>query len=119
MLTVIRIRVRLGSNAITTRTYRPSRLPFVAGVQVTCVDTGDQIAAQTEDLTRSGCFIETSTPFADGTKVALRFLYNGAVVIALGEVAYSRAGNGMGIRFTAIEPSSVPVLDAWLAELSQ
>jgi hypothetical protein len=94
-------------------------LPFIAGVQVTCIETGDQIAAPTEDLTRSGCFVETATPFADGTKLALRVLHNRAIVIALGEVAYSLVGNGMGIRFTAIEPSSVSILDAWLAEVNE
>ena len=86
---------------------------------MTCVDTADQIAAHTEDLTRSGCFVETATPFGAGTKLSLRISHNGTTVIAHGEVAYSRPGNGMGIRFTSIEASSLPILDAWLAELSQ
>jgi hypothetical protein len=32
-------------------------------------------------------------------------------------VAYSRPDSGMGIHFTTIEPSSLPVLDGWLANL--
>ena len=86
---------------------------------MTCIDTGDQIAAQTEDLTRSGCFIETGAPFADGTKLALQISHNGATVTALGEVAYLRAGTGMGVRFTAVEPDSVEILDAWLVEAGE
>jgi PilZ domain len=105
-------------HAIAVRIHRPSRLPFVAAVQVTCVDTGGQIAARTEDLTLSGCFVETAAPFADGTKLALRFSYRGTIVAAHGEVAYSRTGTGMGIRFTSVEPESVPVLDAWLTDFS-
>jgi hypothetical protein len=32
-------------------------------------------------------------------------------------VAYSRPSAGMGIAFIAIEPSSISLLDAWLASL--
>lgn len=106
-----------GGNAISVRGHRPSRLPFVAAVQVTSIDSGEQIAAQTQDLTRSGCFVETPTPFADGTKISLQISNNGKSVVTQGIVAYSRKGMGMGIGFTFMEPGSLPVLEAWLSEL--
>lgn len=99
--------------------HRASRLPFVAGIQVTSLDSGDQIAAHTEDLNLFGCFVETITPLAEGTQVEVRISHNGASFVAQGKVAHSERGKGMGIRFTSVEPSSAPVLDAWLTELQQ
>jgi len=86
-------------------------------VQVTDLDTGAMVAAHTEDLSLFGCFVETTKPFADGTKVRLRISHNGTVFAAQGRVAYARNGAGMGIGFTSIEPSSVSILDDWLTEL--
>jgi hypothetical protein len=79
--------------------------------------TEKQLAAHTEDLSLFGCFVETVDPFPAGTKVRLRISYCGANVIAQGTVAYSRDNGGMGIAFTSIEPSSLPILDAWLDDL--
>jgi hypothetical protein len=97
--------------------HRLSRVPFVAGVQMTSIDTGDQIAAHTENLNILGCFVETATPFIEGTNVALRISHDRTIVVAQGKVAYSRRDVGMGIRFTSIESSSESILDAWLTEL--
>ncbi len=66
----------------------------------------------------SGCFVETTTPFIGGTKVRFRISHDGAVFAAEGTVAYSLSGKGMGITFTAIEPSSIAILDGWLTAQS-
>ena len=62
----------------------------------------------------SGCFVETTNPFMGGTKIRLRISHDGVVFLAQGTVAYSLSGEGMGIKFTFIEPSSVAILDGWL-----
>jgi hypothetical protein len=62
-----------------------------------------------------GCFVETVAPFPAGTKVRVRISHAGATFTGQGTVAYSRHNGGMGIAFTSIEPSSLPVLDIWLA----
>jgi signal transduction histidine kinase len=62
----------------------------------------------------SGCFVETTNPFTAGTKVGLRISHDGVVLVAQGTVAYARSGEGMGITFTFMEPSSTALLDAWL-----
>ncbi len=95
------------------------RFPFVAGVQVTALDTGAHVAAHTEDLSLFGCFVETTMPFAQGTKVRLRISHGGAVFAAEGGVAFSRDRAGMGMIFTSIEPSSVSILDSWLIEAAE
>ena len=79
--------------------------------------TEKQLAAHIEDLSLFGCFVETDDPFPAGTKIGLRISYGGASVIAQGTVAYSRDNGGMGIGFTSVEPSSLPILDAWLDDL--
>lgn len=84
---------------------------------MTALDSDAHVAAHTEDLSLFGCFVETMTPFATGTKVAVRIAHEGTVFIAQGRIAYCRESAGMGIAFTSIEPSSVSLLDTWLTEL--
>ena len=72
-------------------------------------------AAHTTNLSLFGCFVQTATPFSEGTKVRLKISRGGAHVVGLGKVAYAWPGSGMGIQFVTIEPSSLPVLDRWLA----
>ncbi len=62
-----------------------------------------------------GCSVKIETPFPEGTRVRLRISHAGTNFIAIGKVVYSRPSSGMGIAFTTIEPSSIPILDAWLA----
>jgi PilZ domain len=88
-------------------------------VQVTAPDTGVYLAAHTEDLSLFGCFVETTTPFAQGTKVRLRISHGGAVFAAEGGVAFSRDRAGMGMIFTPIELSSISILDDWLTEAAE
>jgi hypothetical protein len=89
----------------------------VAGIDLTDLQSEKHLAAHTKDLTLFGCFVETATPFAEGTKVRLKISHAGVNFMAMGKVAYSRPGSGMGIAFTSIDPSSLPILDAWLANL--
>jgi hypothetical protein len=79
--------------------------------------TEKQLGAHTEDLSVFGCFVETAAPFPVGTTVRLRISHAGVNFMAQGKVAYSRKDGGMGVAFTSIEPSSLPILDAWLADL--
>ena len=79
--------------------------------------TEKQLLARTEDLSLFGCFVDTLTPFPAGIKVRLRISHAGANLTAQGTVAYSRNNGGMGIAFTSVEPSSLPILDAWLDDL--
>jgi PilZ domain len=92
---------------------------FLAPIQLTDVQSEKQLAAHTKDLNLFGCFVETMSPFPQGTKVRLRISRANAHVTALGRVANSRPNAGMGIIFITIEPSSFPVLDGWLASLRE
>jgi len=103
---------------ILFKRHRQQRFPFIAGIQIVALETQAHVAAHTEDLNISGCFVETTTPFIGGTKVGLRISHDGVVFEARGTVAYSLSGKGMGITFTFIEPSSIAILDGWVTTQS-
>lgn len=102
---------------IHSERHRAPRPSFVAGIDLTDLESEKHLAAHIKNLNLLGCFVETVTPFPEGTKVRLRISHAGANLIAIGKVAYSRPGSGMGIAFISIEPSSLPILDQWLANL--
>jgi hypothetical protein len=97
--------------------HRAPRLPFVAGIDLTALESEKHLAAHIKDLNLLGCFVETAIPFPEGTKVRLTISHAGRHFSAMGRVAYSRANSGMGIAFTTIDPNSEEVLDLWLADL--
>jgi len=86
-------------------------------IEITDLQSESHLSAHTRDLSLFGCFVETPTPFVDGTKVRLRITRGGANVSGVGKVAYSRPGKGMGVQFLSIEPSSLPTLEGWLDKL--
>jgi hypothetical protein len=97
-------------------THRATRHPFAAHAEVVDVDSERQLTAVTGDLSVFGCFIETATPFARGTKVRVRINHRGATFVALGVVSFSRS-TGMGVRFGTIEPAHQQTLETWLGQL--
>jgi hypothetical protein len=97
--------------------HRAPRRSFVAGIDLTDLESEKHLAAHIKDLNLLGCFVETVAPFPEGTKVRLRISHAGTHFMAIGKVAYSRPNSGMGIAFITIEPSSLEVLDLWFANL--
>jgi hypothetical protein len=96
---------------------RATRHQFVARIELTDLQSEKHVSGHTKDLSLFGCFVETVTPFPEGTKVRLKMSRGETQLVAQGRVAYSRPNSGMGIAFVTIEPSSRSVLDAWLASL--
>jgi hypothetical protein len=89
----------------------------VAGIDLTDPQSEKHLAAHIKDLNLLGCYVETVTPFAEGTKVRLSISHAGMNFSAIGKVAYSRPNSGMGIAFITIEPRSLEILHLWLANL--
>jgi hypothetical protein len=96
---------------------RMPRHSFVALIDLINIQSDRRLAALTRDLSLSGCSVKTETPFPKDATVRLRIWHTGMNFHAEGKVAYSRTGLGMGIVFTAIEASGMPILDSWLAHL--
>jgi PilZ domain len=97
--------------------HRASRYPFAASIELADVRSERLLTARTTNLSLFGCYVCTTEPFPEGTKVSLRILHGGASLAAFGKVVYSKPNSGMGIAFTEIEPSSQAILEKWLASL--
>jgi hypothetical protein len=89
----------------------------MARIELTNVQSEKHISGHTKDLSLFGCFAVTVESFPQGTKVRLRISRGDTHFDALGKVTYARPGSGIGIAFTMVEQSSLPVLDAWLVGL--
>lgn len=96
---------------------RAPRHSFMAVIHLTNIESDRHLAALTNDLSLCGCSVKTGDPFPKGATVKLRIWHAGMNFYAEGKVAYSHSNAGMGIAFTAIEASGMPILDSWLAHL--
>jgi hypothetical protein len=72
------------------------------------------VVAQTTELSRFGCFIQTAKPYPRGTKVHVEIAEAGTTFIASGAVAYV-TDEGMGVVFSMVEPDNYEILAKWLS----
>ena len=72
------------------------------------------VVAQTSELSRFGCFVQTAKPYPQGTRVHLEMSDGGDVFTASAVVAYV-TGDGMGVVFSMVEPEKYEVLAKWLS----
>jgi PilZ domain len=91
-----------------------TRYNFGAIAEVVDVDQSNELVSLTRDLSLSGCFVKTTTPFPKGTRVRVRIMHSGADFTALGNVTDNVTATGMGIAFTEIEPNDRAILERWL-----
>jgi PilZ domain-containing protein len=91
-----------------------TRYDFGAIAEVIDLDSRDDMIVVTRDLSLSGCFVKTRTPFAAGTEVRVRIAYAGADFAALGSVTQNITRDGMGIEFVEIEPRDRAIIEKWL-----
>ena len=96
---------------------RAARYPFLAHVKLTDLESGHTVAEKTRDLSLFGCRLVPGNSTPPGTRVRLQITYKGDVFEALGQVANTGAGVGLGIRFTRIEERHQSVLEKWISEL--
>lgn len=93
---------------------RVPRVPFKATSVVTETDSSQIVVAQTSELSRFGCFVQTIKPHPKGTRVLVQVSDGGDVFTASGVVAYV-TGDGMGVVFTMVEPQNYEILAKWLS----
>ncbi|MGB2898156.1 MAG: PilZ domain-containing protein [Candidatus Acidiferrum sp.] len=92
------------------------RYEFVAAVEVVAAESGARIETRVRDLSQQGCYVDTSNALPLGTVTDVRITKGAQLFEAPARVVYSRAGKGMGLVFTAIEPEQLQTLETWLAE---
>jgi hypothetical protein len=93
---------------------RVPRIPFKATSVVTEAGSSQIVVAQTSELTRFGCFVQTSKPYSQGTRVHIEMSDGGDVFTASAVVAYV-TNDGMGVVFSMVEAEKYEVLAKWLS----
>jgi PilZ domain-containing protein len=93
---------------------RVPRVPFKATSVVTETDSAGMVVAQTSELSRFGCFVQTIKPYPQGTPVHIEVADSGDIFTASGAVAYV-TDEGMGVVFCMVEPNNYEILAKWLS----
>ena len=93
-----------------------TRYNFGAIAEVIDVDERDALVSLTRDLSLSGCFVETTTPCPEGTRVRVRIIHSAEEFVAVGNVTANVTATGMRIAFTRIQPNDRAILERWLRE---
>src|SRR6267143_237488 len=89
---------------------------FIAPVEVVAPESGVRIETRVRDLSQQGCYVDTNNALPLGTVTDVRITKGAQLFEARTRVVYSRAGQGMGLMFTGIEPEQLWTLETWLAE---
>ncbi len=93
---------------------RVPRIPFKATSVVTETGSAEIVVAQTTELSRFGCFVQTKKPYPKGTRVHIEVAETGTTLVASGAVAYVTP-EGMGVVFSMVEPDNQAILEHWLS----
>lgn len=75
----------------------------------------ESMEAHVSDLGKRGCFVRATETLPVGANVCARIIQNKKTCDLRARVAYSLAGQGMGLLFTDAEPEQLRVLEGWLA----
>jgi Tfp pilus assembly protein PilZ len=97
-----------------TERRRVPRIPFRATSVVSESGTSQTVVAQTTELSRFGCFVQTIKPHSPGTRVLIQIVDGGEVFTASGQVAYVTC-DGMAVVFNMVEPENYETLAKWLS----
>ena len=97
-----------------TERRRVRRIPFKATSVVAETGSARVVVAQTSELSRFGCFVQTVKPYPQGTRVHIEMTEGGNTFVASGVVAYV-TDDGMGIVFSTVESENYEVLAKWLS----
>ena len=92
------------------------RYKFLASGEVVAPESGARIETRIRDLSQQGCYVDTNNALPLGTVTDVRITKGTQLFRVPARVVYSRAGHGMGLMFTAIDPEQLCTLETWLAE---
>jgi hypothetical protein len=101
------------------RSERRAAQRVAFGCEVQCEGPHpDPIRPQMRDLSATGAFIESATPVAVGTRLALRFQLPGGDVMLAAEVARSTP-QGVGVRFVELSDPDQRLIDDAVARAAE
>ncbi len=77
-----------------------------------------RMSGRAADLSLTGCYVDTISPFALETIVQFRLSCEGHGLQGEARVSYSLPSMGMGLAFTNLAADQLEALRAWIGELS-
>ena len=93
------------------------RCQLVASAEVMERDSQTQLSARVSEIGLGGCYVDTLSPFPDGTLVHVRIIRDGGAFECEAKVVYVHQSFGMGIAFTNIAVDQRRLLENWIADL--
>jgi hypothetical protein len=117
-MTILKMNDKYLSDCVSPEPRRHVRYSFTSAVEVNLSESQTSIQGRTTDISREGCFVDTTTSFAVGSNVTLRLTKDNGTFEAVGEVVYSLSGMGMGIKFVSVPVEQLATLEKWIAELN-
>ena len=97
---------------------RHVRYPFTSAAEVVVPQTQTRIQGRTSDLSRGGCFLDTTSTFPAASTVTIRLTKDNRTFESDAEVVYSLVGMGMGVKFTGAEIEQFGTVEKWMSELA-
>jgi hypothetical protein len=97
---------------------RNLRFPFTATVEAIESKSGTKVVGRTSDLSLGGCYVDTLSPFPNGTVAKVRIQRGNVTFEAQAKVIFSANGMGMGMAFVSAQPKQVRIFQKWLLEIS-
>jgi hypothetical protein len=93
------------------------RCQLVASAEVMERDSQTQLSARVSEIGLGGCYVDTLSPFPNGTLVHVRIIRDGGAFECEAKVVYVHDSFGMGIAFTNIAVDQRRLLENWIAAL--
>ena len=91
------------------------RFPFDAEAEVAPESSPKAtISARVRQLGLYGCYMDTPSPFAEGTAVVVKIFVPGEYFEAKGTVIHVQEPSGMGLSFRDVKPNFRIILRSWL-----
>lgn len=81
-----------------------TRYHFGAIAEVSDLDQRGELVSVTRDLSLSGCYVQTTTPFPQGTRVRVRITHSGALFTAAGNATANVTATGWESHLQRLRP---------------
>lgn len=90
------------------------RHPFVALAELVGVGNNQRVAAQTTQLSSTGCYLGAVNPYPEGARIRIRLKKDGETFESGARVLHVHAEFGMGVIFEDVPSEQQRILDSWL-----
>lgn len=96
-----------------------SRFSFIAHGELREETTDTRLKMRVSEISKGGCYVDMMNPLPHGTPICLSITAGGALFEAHGRIIYAVEHMGAGVCFETVDAASEPILNGWLAELTE